>query len=35
MNLFFNAQMWAFYALFVTPEPWWWLGGRITTMFRR
>lgn len=33
--IFFSAQMWTFYALFVTPEQWRRLGGRITTMFRR
>lgn len=33
--IFFSAQMWTFYALFVTPVQWRRLGGRITTMFRR
>lgn len=33
--IFFSAQTWAFYALFVTPEQWRWPGGRINAMFRR
>ncbi len=27
--IFFSLLMWSFYALFVTPEQWRWLGGRV------
>lgn len=30
--IFFSAQMWTFYALFVTPEQWRWLGGKAREM---
>jgi hypothetical protein len=33
--IFFSAQMWTFYALFVTPEQWRWVGGRLRRIRRR
>lgn len=33
--IFFSAQMWAFYALFVTPEQWRWVGGTAGRLFSR
>ncbi|MBE7498555.1 MAG: hypothetical protein HS117_26755 [Verrucomicrobiaceae bacterium] len=32
--IFFSAQMWTFYALFVTPEQWRWLGGVLRAAWR-
>lgn len=32
--IFFSAQMWAFYALFVTPEQWRWVGSKLGGVIR-
>jgi len=32
--IFFSAQMWSFYALFVTADQWRWLGERATKIWR-
>jgi hypothetical protein len=30
--IFFSVQMWTFYALFVTPEQWRWLGRKLKAL---
>ncbi len=33
--IFFSAQMWTFYALFVTPGQWRWMGGKGVSIWQR